>query len=99
MKSSLQILNEEIAKILSGEQPTNYDFRNLGKQAEKKASAPVEKKKGFFERLFNKNKDNKPSEAVEKKETTENLNKKPRKGFGKFKDTVALFDMFYNSFI
>ena len=97
----LQILNEEIAKILSGEQPTNYDFSILGKQAEKKASAPVEKKKGFFERLFNKNKDkdNKPSEVVEKKETTENLNKKPRKVFGKFKDTVALFDMYYNSFI
>ena len=96
----LQILNEEIAKILSGEQPTNYDFRNLGKQAEQKASVPVEKKKGLFERLFNKNKDKKLTEAVEeKKETTENLNKKPRKGFGKFKDTVALFDMFYNSFI
>ena len=34
LSKCLQVLNQEIAKILAGEQPTNYDFRNIEKKAE-----------------------------------------------------------------
>lgn len=100
LSKCLQVLNQEISKILAGEQPTNYDFRNIEKKAETQIHIPAVKKRGLLARLLKKDKENTASEPKsEKKETAENLNRKPRKGFGKFRDTVKLFDMFYNSFI